>query len=401
LKPDNYGVADGLRSAQVAPAVPAAGGGTRTRDGRLWFTTGRGVAMVDPRTVPANTSSIAPFTNISEVIVDGRPANPAASASFKPGTGNVQFRYTGLYLSAPERLRYSYKLEGLDREWTPADTRRVITYNPLPPGHYNFRVQAMLPKGGSTETQFAFEVQPHFYQTGWFYALCAVCALGAAYGLYYIRLKRVQSGLALVANERTRMAREIHDTLAQGLIGISHQLDALDMKLHEDTDLAQQHLDLARKMARHSLTEARRSVFDLRSSELEKKDLFTTLVVSAPLWAAGSRVEVKVEVGQFLRPLPADVEQNLLRIAQEAVANAVRHAKATVILVQLEMADRMLQLRVKDNGQGFQPNGPFSIVAGHFGIVGMRERTQRLGGEFELLSDPLSGTSVEVKVPLG
>src|SRR6185503_16409012 len=149
LKPDNYGVADGLRSAQCAPAVPAAGGGARTSDGRLWFPTGRGVAMIDSRTVSKNTAVIVPFTNISEIIVDGHATNPAAFTSFKPGTGNVQFRYTGLYLGAPERLRYSYKLEGLDRDWTPAESRREITYNSLPPGRYNFRVQAILLKGGS------------------------------------------------------------------------------------------------------------------------------------------------------------------------------------------------------------------------------------------------------------
>ena len=400
LKPDNYGVADGLRSAQCAPAVPAAGGGARTSDGRLWFPTGRGVAMIDSRTVSKNTAVIVPFTNISEIIVDGHATNPAAFTSFKPGTGNVQFRYTGLYLGAPERLRYSYKLEGLDRDWTPAESRREITYNSLPPGRYNFRVQAILLKGGSSESRFAFEVQPHIYQTRWFYALCSVSLLGGVYGLYYIRLKRVQSRFVLVAKERTRMAREIHDTLAQGLIGISHQLDALSMKLREDVDLAQQHLDLARKMARHSLTEARRSVFDLRSSEFEKKDLPATLVTSAPLWAAGSRVEVKVEVAEVLQPLPADVEQNMLRIAQEAVANAVRHAKASVILVQLEIAGRVLRLRVKDNGQGFRPSDAFSLFAGHFGILGMRERTERLGGEFALSSDLGSGTLVEVKVPL-
>jgi ligand-binding sensor domain-containing protein/two-component sensor histidine kinase len=401
LKPDNYGVADGLRSAQGAPAVPAGGGGTRSSDGRLWFTTGRGVAMIDPQAAPKNPSGVAPFTSVNGIAVDGHAVDEHSPARFKPGTGQVQLRYTGLYLSAPERLRYSYKLEGLEQDWIPAEGRRVITYNPLPAGRYNFRVRAMLPNGGSSESHFSFEVQPHIYQTRWFYVLCGLSLMVAIYAIYYFRLKQIQSRLSLVAQERVRMAREIHDTLAQGLVGISHQLDALSMKLHEDVDVAQQHLDLARRMARHSLTEARRSVFDLRSSELEKKDLQATLSASAPLWGAGSRVEIKVEVPDVAHSLPADVEQHLLRIAQEAVANAVRHAKATVILVQLEIAGRFLKLRVNDNGQGFQATTAFSLFTGHFGIRGMRERTERLGGEFALISGPGAGTSVEVTVPLG
>jgi signal transduction histidine kinase len=390
-----------LRSAQVSPAVPASGGGTHTSDGRLWFTTGAGVAVIDPRAARKSWPDTPPLISVDEVIVDGRRVGSTARQKFRPGTRHVQFRFTGVYMRSPERVRYTYKLEGLDSDWTAADERRTVNFNPLPPGTYNFRVRALLPEGAFTEAHFAFAVQPYAYQTRWLFALAGLSALGALYGIYYFRLRHVQGRLALVSQERTRMAREIHDTLAQGLIGISHQLDASVMTLREDVDLAQQHLDLARKMARHSLKDARRSVFDLRSSELEKKDLPATLHASAKGWAAGSRVEVKVETTRIGTALPADVEQNLLRIAQEAVANAVRHAKATMILVQLEVEDRSLKLRVKDDGQGFHPSTTHSLVAGHFGILGMQERAERLGGVFGLESRPGSGTLVEVLIPLG
>jgi signal transduction histidine kinase len=204
----------------------------------------------------------------------------------------------------------------------------------------------------------------------------------------------------MVFEERARLAREIHDTLAQGFVGISAQLDALAIKLNGDLEVARQHLNLARKMARHSLTEARRSMMDLRTSELEERDLPSALAASARQWAAGSPVEVKVGISCLPRQFPEDLEQNLLRIAQEAVANAVKHARARTIWVELRADGRFLNLRVKDDGQGFEPSGTFSVIGGHFGILGMRERAERLGGEFALASCPGSGTQVEVKVPL-
>jgi signal transduction histidine kinase len=205
---------------------------------------------------------------------------------------------------------------------------------------------------------------------------------------------------ALVLDERARLAREIHDTLAQGFVGISSQLEALAIKLNGDLEVARQHLDLARKMARHSLTEARQSVMDLRTSTQDKPRLQEALQASAHRWVAGSSVDLQMDLPGDLRELPHEVEQNLLRIAQEAVANVLKHAKARVIWVKLEIRDRVLRLHVRDDGQGFEPSGALSIADGHFGILGMRERAQRLGGKFALESHPGSGTQIEVSVPL-
>jgi signal transduction histidine kinase len=196
------------------------------------------------------------------------------------------------------------------------------------------------------------------------------------------------------------MAREIHDTLAQGFVGIAHQLDALAIKFSGDREIAREHLDLARKMARHSLTEARRSVMDLRTTELENQDLPSALAASARHWAAGSAVDLQLQITGVRQKLSAELELNLLRIAQEAVANAMKHARARIIRVELAAEGRFLRLGVKDDGQGFEPSGTFSAIGGHFGIVGMRERAQRLGGKFSLSSTLGSGTEVEVRVPL-
>ena len=402
LTPETFGFADGLRSLQGSPGFPAGGGGTRTSDGHLWFPTGLGLAMIDPGTPSprAAPGSAAPIAHITQVNIDGQVAGRDWPAKLKPGTGTIQFRYTGVYLSTPERVRYSYRLEGLDQRWTSVGSSRLVDYNRLPPGSYRFLVRATLPEGGVSEGQFRFEVLPHFFETSWFLWLCGILAVSGAYGTYRLRLQRIHSRFALVFEERVRLAREIHDTLAQGFVGISAQLDALAMKLDGDLVVARQHLKLAQKMARHSLTEARRSVVDLRTSELEERDLPAALETWARRLVSGSSISVQVEVSNVNQSLPEDLEQNILRIAQEAVANSVKHARARMISIGLEIQGRFLHLRIQDDGQGFEPHDTFSASAGHFGIVGMRERAERSGGKFSLASRPGSGTQVEVIFPI-
>ncbi len=401
LTPENFGTADGLRSTQCAPGFPAGGGGTQTRDGHLWYPTIAGLATIDPgATVPPKTSVATPITHLVEFAVDGHSMDLNRESELKPGTGLVQFRYAGVYLSAPQRVHYSYKLEGLDSNWIDAGSRRLVDYYRLPHGSYRFVVRASLPGGGVSESQFTFEVLPHFYESGWFLWLFGISLMGAVYGAHRLRLHRIHGRFALVFEERARLAREIHDTLAQGFVGISAQLGALAMKLDGDPEVARQHLKLAQKMARHSLTEARRSVMDLRTSELEERDLPTALQILAREWVAGSPISVEIEVGDVNARLPGNLEQNLLRIAQEAVMNAVKHAKAHMIWVGLAIEGRFLHLHIKDDGQGFDISGSYSATGGHFGVLGMRERAERLGGQFSLASQPGSGTQVEVTVPI-
>ena len=398
IQPVNYGVADGLRSAQCAPGYPTSRGGTRSSDGRLWFPTSRGLAVLDPNDKPAAVA--APVVHLLEVAVDGRLISVAEGARLAPGSGRMLFRYTGIYLSAPERVRYAYRLEGLDGDWISSVARRVTNYNSLPHGQYRFTVRAAVPNGPSGETSFAFELLPHFYETAWFRYFCAALAAAGIWGLYNLRLRQIRQRFSLVLEERGRLAREIHDTLAQGFVGISSQLDAVALTLNGHGDVARKHLDLARKMVRHSLTEARRSVMDLRASALEGHDLPAALSEAAHQWTAGSAVQIRVDVEGESRPLPEETEQHLLRIAQEAVTNAVKHARASHVSIHLEMASRELSLRVADDGRGFEQDEAFSEVGGHFGLLGMRERAERLGGELRLHSEPGHGTEVAVTVPI-
>jgi signal transduction histidine kinase len=396
----NYGVSEGLRSAQCAPGYPTSHGGTRTTDGRLWFPTSRGLAVLDPNEKPPSLA--APAVHLLDVLVDDQAVAFGKPAELPPGNGRLQVRYTGVDLSAPERVRYVYRLEGLDRDWVSAGSRRVTNYNSLRHGYYRFVVRAGIPGSRSqwSETSFAFHLRPHFYETVWFRYLYILLAAAGIWGLFRLRVRQIRRRFAFVLEERVRLAREIHDTLAQGFVGISSQLDAVAMTLNGHLDTARQHLDLARKMARHSLTEARRSVMDLRASALEGHDLPAALSQAARQWTAGSKVQVHVDVAGGTRHLPEEMEQHLLRIAQEAVANTVKHARATEVHIRLEMQNGRLRLSVTDDGQGFEQTDAFSEIGGHFGLLGMRERAERLGGELELHSTPGQGTEVEVKVPL-
>jgi two-component sensor histidine kinase len=402
LAPTNYGISDGLRSTQCAPAFPAGGGGTLTREGTLWFPTSNGLASINLHELSPDSPGdrTTPITHIVEVDVDGHAVDMTQAARIKPGAGRIQFRYSGVYLRAPERVRYSYKLEGLDRDWISAGSHRTIDYDPLPHGSYRFIVQAALAGGGSSQSQFAFEVLPRFYETGAFFFFCCLSMAALAYGYHRLRLAQIHSRFSLVVEERTRLAREIHDTLAQSFVGISLQLDTVQEALDAGSDAARQNLNRAQKMVRHSLTEARQSMATLRTSGLSEQNLPATLMAAVPRWVAGRQVDVRLNVSQRDCKLPTDLAQNLLRIAQEAVTNAVKHAMAQIVRVDLDVEKDFLYLRVEDDGKGFEPSDTFSVSGGHFGIVGMRERAKQIGGEFELASQPGGGTRVEVRIPL-
>jgi len=398
LEPMNYGVADGLRSAQCAPSYPTGSGAHRTSDGRLWFTTSRGLAVLDPQS--RRQTPLAPTLHLVEMTADQRPVDLARPAQLDPGPGRIQIRYTAIHLSAPEQVRYSYKLDGLDTSWLQAGSRRLVNYNSLRYRKYRFTVRAELPGGPRAEQSFAFEVLPQFYETAWFRVLFAALLMAAAWAVYQVRLRQIRSRFAAVLQERARLAREIHDTLAQGFVGISSQLDAVAMCMHPEETPARRYLDMARRMARHSLTEARRSVMDLRASVLEGQDLAAALESGTRMWTSGSGVDVAVDVSGGEAHLSQEMEQHLLRIAQEAVTNVLKHAGASKIGVALHTEARKLSLRIVDDGRGFEQQDAFSASDGHFGLIGMRERAERMGGELRLASHPGEGTEVQVEVPL-
>ena len=400
LRPVKYGLDDGLRSTQAAPGSPVAGGGTQTSDGRLWFPTGNGLAVIDPhKSVPP---SPPPVVHIESLTVDGRPADLVNDLRLPARTGRLQIRYAAIHLSAPQRVTYSYKLEGVDPEWVQAGQQREIDYNSLASGKYIFRVKAELESGAPGEITYTFQKLPKFYETLLFRFCIVLAIIAVAWVSYRVHLRQIRYRFSVVLEDRARISRDIHDTLAQGFVGISSQLEAVATALPNDVTAATRYLDLARRMARHSMTEARRAISDLRLPLLESGDLGTALRSGAEMWTLGSDVEVEIQIpdSRLGNELSEELQQQILRITQEAVTNAIKHASASRILVTLHQAAGMVYLQVVDDGKGFQKPETLSSLAGHFGLIGMQERAARVRGEFRLETRPGRGTEIHVKAPL-
>jgi signal transduction histidine kinase/ligand-binding sensor domain-containing protein len=393
-----FGAADGLRSRETATnSHPSA---WRSRDGRLWFATPKGLVEVDPAHFPVNTTP--PPVALERFSVDDVDQALHASGSWlKVSSGHVhfQFDYAGLSFTAPQKVRYRYMLESFDHGWTEAGTRRTAYYTNIPPGKYTFRVQAANNDGvWNTEgAALEFELQPHFYQTIWFYLFLALLAAGLVVLLLRLRLRRAESEFKAVLGERGRIAREIHDTLAQGYVGISVQLEVLAELLRmKKVDAASKHLDTTRGYVREGLADARQSIWALRSQDSRETTLPVQLrrVVEA---AGGHGFEAHFSTFGAYRPLPPGTEREILRVAQEAIHNVHKHAGAKNLIVQLEYGPETIALEVRDDGRGFEAGAETASEAGHFGLTGMRERAASIGGTLEVTSEPGVGTVVRLR----
>jgi len=394
----DYGVADGMKTrAYNVGDQPSA---WRTNDGSLLFCSMKGVVLVDPSRL--SSSSFVPPVQIEKIVINKREQPIGVDSQMPLGNGEVEIHYAALSFIAPEKLRFKYKLEGFDREWVDAGARRFAYYANLPPGQYRFQLIAGQVDGpwNETGTFYAFYLQPHFYQTRLFLVIAVATALLLAALLYRLRMMELKARYSAVLGERNRIAREIHDTLAQNLAGIALQLDSVNMQLPEIPTGLRQRLDQACNLVRYSLAEARRAVSDLRSDELERQELATALPEIAQKIAASAALEAQVKVVGSPRRLQSTTEKNLLRIFQEAMANAAKHAGAQTIQVELRYGNDSLALWVRDDGSGFDTEKIIPLGVGHYGLTGMRERAERIGGRMTLKSRVGEGTELLVEVPL-
>jgi signal transduction histidine kinase/ligand-binding sensor domain-containing protein len=395
----SYGVSDGLRVNECSggghPGIAVA------PDGGIWFSTLRGAALLRP---DFSFNHIPPPVVVESINVDNRIVPWSPSLEIKPGYSRLAFNYAALSFTAPQKVLYRYRLEGFDKNWVDAGNARTAFYTNLGPGAYTFRVIARNGDGiwNDAGANLALNLRPHFYQTWWFATLMLFPLGAAGYGIYRWRLASVEAQMEArfqaVLQERNRIAREIHDTLAQGFAGISVQLELVSRKLVPAADAARQHLDQARMLVRSSLSEARRSIWELRSQSADIEDLAARLSKMATQMSGPGQPKVAVQVRGTYRPLPPRTEDELLRIAQEAVTNAIRHAEASQIDVEIAFDPRLLRMTVADNGRGFQPTGQTTGVNGHFGLKGMLERAEGIDAKLKLDTAPGAGTRVSVEV---
>jgi signal transduction histidine kinase/streptogramin lyase len=392
-----FGTADGLRSRETATnSHPSA---ARTHDGHLWFATPKGVVEVDPAHFPINT--VPPPVALERFAVDDvSEALHATGSPMRIPAGHVHFEfdYAGLSFIAPQKVRYRYKLEGFDKDWTEAGARRTAYYTTIPPGRYTFRVQAANNDGlWSTEgAALTFELRPRFYQTLWFYALLLLAAAALIAIALRRRLRHAEREFNAVLGERSRIAREIHDTLAQGYVGVSVQLEVLSQLLRlNKTEAAAKHLDLTREIVRDGLAEARQSIWALRTQDAAETTLPVTLRRQAEA-AGGHGLQASFSIFGAYRPLPPGTEREILRIAQEAIQNVKKHSGAKHLTVQMEYGPTGIALEIRDDGRGFAQGKKIDSPAGHYGVTGMRERAAAIGGKLEITSEPGAGTTVRL-----
>lgn len=391
-----YDIADGLLTTDFAPgAQPPA---WKSHDGRLWFGTQKGVVAVDTARISQNL--LPPPVVIEGVSLDGREVPARAPVVVAPGVRRVELHFTGLSLLAPHRVLFRYRLEGSDADWL-EDHRRSASYMNLRPGPYTFRVTASNNDGvwNDTAASLRLDVQPFFYQTALFRWILAGAALAAALAVHRWRVAGVHRRYEAVIEERTRIAREMHDTLAQNLGGLALLLDSIKAQhRHLSSALADQ-LEETSRLLRYNLAEVYRAIRDLRTSDRDRRGLLgaVTAILERATKGSGTRFRVRGEVGE--PSLPPRVRDELLRILQEAAANAARHAGAQTVEVELHHSEGRVRLTVSDDGCGFDTTHAFLLEAGHYGLIGIRERAKRIGGRLEIASVVGKGTQVSVEVP--
>ena len=393
-----YGSSDGMPTEEMSSSGHP--GAWRAVDGQLWFATRKGVAIVDPTNVRENP--IPPSVALERFTVDDAALKSrGAEITIPPGHVHYGFEYAGLSYASPSRVRYRYILEGFDKQWTQAGSRRNAYYTNLPPRHYRFRVQAANEDGIWNETgaEVAFAIKPRFYRTLWFSALATLLLVGIIFAIYRMRVRAIRSRFNAILAERSRIAREIHDTLAQGFVGVSVQLELTAHLLAQSRVLeASQQVDRTRELVREGIADARRSIWDLRATgpQATLPMRLTHLVEQS----ATENLNTDIDIGGIYRVLSPTLENEVLRVAQEALANAVRHSRATRVALDLRYHPNELTLTVSDNGIGFQTADTTLPAKGHFGLQGMRERANQIGGALNVDSSPAGGTTVTLSVPL-
>jgi len=388
-----YGRTEGLRlgNSMTNPRL------TRSRDGRLWVCTEDGVAAIDPARVKSNP--VPPPVVIEQVIADGKTYDTISPGETAFRGHDLQIVYTGISLMVPERVRFRYRMYDLDRNWTDAGTRRNVAYMNLPPGHYRFQVIAANNDGlwNNTGAEFALRVDPYFYQTKWFAVLCLTSALLVIWFVHQLKVRRVVSRLQLIAAERVRFSRELHDSLLQGFTGVVYLLEAAACQFEAAPELSKQRLERALDQADQSLREARQMIVSMRIPALENSTLPEALQTTTTQMVSEVPVDFQFELKGRVHQGPYDVEANLFLIAREAVTNSLNHAGATRIRLELCYTAKELHITIQDDGRGFEPEMAMA-KADHYGFRGMRERARQIGAIFTVDSAPGRGTTIEVAV---
>lgn len=401
----SYGPDDGLLNVEGNGGKQPAG--LKASDGTLWFPTAGGIAVIDPR--QANRKSGPPPILIEEVRVDQNEVEPQTGVvELAPDQSTVDIAYTAMSFVGPDRIRFRYRLEGLDTEWIDAGSRRVAYFSRLPYGEYTFRVIAANADGvwNTSGATIRLVVLTPFYRRAWFYALLAVALFSVLAVLYIYRMRQLKAVNAARAdftrrlidsqeNERRRIALELHDSLGQSLAVIRNRALMSLTRPHEHERMFDQMREISEASAA-ALQEAREIAHNLHPSQIEHLGLpvaLTTLVESVQ---GGTSIQFQTRIEQLQSEVSKDQAINIYRIAQESLSNLIRHSNARQAMVALFEKDGRLFLNVEDDGRGI----PAGKSDGGLGLNGIRERALILNADLQIQSNGGKGTRITISLPL-
>ena len=403
-----WDAADGVRIR----ATSATGYGppvAKSTDGRLWFVTGEGVQVIDPRHLPVNR--IPPPVHIEQVSVNGKPHPLKPGMGLPPNVRDLWIDYTALSLVAPEKIRFKYMLEGQDLDWKEVVNDREAQYSNLGPRQYRFRVIASNNSGVWNETgdSLEFSVAPAFYQTRPFLALCAAVVLGLLWMTWQLRVRSLQRQYDIRVEERVeeraRIARELHDTLLQSFQGLMFSFQAARNLLPGRVEEAIGTLDGAIREGDDAIAEGRDAIQGLRANPALESNIEHMLTSAGnefarSLHAEGESPIFQVTVEGARQPLSPLLQDDVYRIACEILRNAFHHAHANRIEAEIAYDRQFFRLRIRDNGRGIDRKVlEEGARQGHWGLPGLRERAKGIGARLRLWSEPGAGTEAELTVP--
>jgi signal transduction histidine kinase/ligand-binding sensor domain-containing protein len=398
---------DGVRSlpdrGHFSPQV------AKTSDGKLWFLPWDGVSVIDPRHLPLN--KLPPPVHIEQITVEHKTYDAVSGMRLPPLKRDLEIDYTALSFVAPEKVIFRYKLEGFDRDWQEAGTRRQAFYTNLPPHKYLFRVIASNNSGVWNEQgdTLDFSISPAYYETNWFRGACAAVVLAMLWGVYQLRLRQLAREFSMRVetrvNERTRIARELHDTLLQSLHGLMFEFQAARNMFARNPQRAIATLDDAIHATEQAIGESRDAIGDLRSQLASDVDLAAALTATGKELTTSYNGNHGAPVFRLIvegdqRNLSSALQDDVYRIAREVLRNAFRHAQAQTIEAEIRYDAHEFRLRIRDDGKGISPTVlAKGGMAGHWGLSGMRERAQQIGAQLKVWSEAGAGTEVQLTIP--
>lgn len=391
-----FGMADGLPSTRGIRRDHSV---AKDPSGRIWFSLQGGLCVVNP-SLP---SAVAPaLVKVESVAVDGRPLSTGAAARYPSSGRRVVFNFIGVSLTLPGRVRYRYRLDGYDTDWSPANESREAAYTNLSPARYTFRVMASNSEGlwNGTPANVTLEVEPQLSETWWF-RMTGLCLTAAAiFAGFRYRMARFHAATNMRFEERlaerTRIARELHDTLLQSFQGLMLRLQVVDDLLPPGK--AKEQLEQSLERADQAIAEGRSAVYDLRSSATTTTDLAQAVRALGDELATQDSTAFHFVVEGPPRDLHPIIRDELYRFTREALRNAFRHAAARHIETEITYGQRALRLRIRDDGKGIPPEVLEAGRPGHYGLSGMRERAQQIGAKLEIWSGAKAGTEIGLSI---